>query len=172
MVGSPSSHVGLAVFNPAGHPTQWVLVLSADELFQGRVLCSTVCTSVNGWQEVWMECKHSAVSFNRAATFVGVIHIAVLTRSMDNVYSEIKSKGIVSTRNANPAYTDQYVMQALRRIGDKRFGPSNFLSREKEVYEALQARIPLLKQNRYNSPLFPVASLSLDGVRVGGPEPY
>ncbi len=166
MVGS-ISHVGLAIFNPVGFPTQWVLVLSPNELFQGRVLCSTVGTTVNGWQEIWMECEHSPASFNRAATFAGVIHIAVLTQPVEVVHSEIKSKGIVSTKSANPAYTDQYVLQALRRIGDRRFGPSNFLSREKELYGAIQARIPLLNQSPRTSCTFPIASLSLDGVRVG-----
>jgi hypothetical protein len=167
MVGSVISHVGLAIFNPAGFPTQWVLVLSANELFQGRVICSTVGTTVNGWQEIWMECDHSPASFNRAATFAGVIHIAVLTQPMEFVHAEIKSKGVVSTKIANPAYTDQYVLQTLRRIGDRRFGPSSFLSREKELYEAIKARIPLLNQSPRTNSSFPVASLSLDGVRVG-----
>jgi hypothetical protein len=158
------SHVGLAIFNPAGFPTQWVLVLSRNELFQGRVLCSTVGTTVNGWQQICMECEHSPASFNRAATFAGVIHIAALPEKMDVIHSDIKSKGIVST---NPAYTDRYALQALRRIGDKLFGPSSFLSKEKELYEAIRARVPLLIQSRCTSPSFPIASLSLDGVRVG-----
>src|SRR5258708_36381074 len=117
-----SSHVGLALFNPTGFPTQWVLVLSTNELFEGRVMCGTVGVSVNGWRGFWMECDCSPASFNRAATFVGVIHIAALTAPMDVVYSEIRSSGVIST---NPAYTDRYVLQALRRIGDRGFGPSS-----------------------------------------------
>jgi hypothetical protein len=167
MVGSTISHVGLAIFNPTGFPTQWVLVLSANELFQGRVLCSTVGTTVNGWQEIWMECDYSPASFNRAATFAGVIHIEVLTVPMEVVHSEIKSKGVVSTKNANPAYTDQYVLQALKRIGDRRFGQGSLLAREKELYEAIRARIPLLNQSPRNSSSFPIVSLSLAGVRFG-----
>jgi len=167
MVGRGISHVGLAIFNPASFPTQWVLVLSAHELFQGKVMCSTVWMSVNGWQEIWMECDNSPASFNRAATFAGVIHIAVLTQPMEFVHSEIKNNGIVSAKQANPAYTDQYVLQALRRIGDRRFGPSSLLSREKELNEGLRSRIPLLNRYPHTSSSFPVASLSQDGVRFG-----
>ena len=119
-----------------------------------------------------MECEQSPASFNPAATFVGVIHIAVLPQPMEVVHSEIKSKGIVSTKNFNPAYTDQYVLQALRRIGDKCFGQSSFLSRERELYEAIQARIPLLNQSPRTSSTFPIASLSLAGVRVGKSKRY
>jgi hypothetical protein len=162
-----ASHVGLAIFNPNSFPTQWVLVLSANESFQGRVICSTVCMSVNGWQEVWMECESSPASFNRSATFAGVIHIAMLNRPMEHVYSEIKSNGVAN----NPVYTDKYVMQALRRINDRRFAPSNFLFRDtKELYEALKARISLLNHSPRMGSSFPIASLSLDGVRFGASE--
>ena len=167
MVGVTISHVGLAIFNPGGYPTQWVLVLSQNELFQGRVLCSSVSVSVDGWQEIWMECDCSPAAFNVASQFAGVIHIAVLTQSMEFVHSEIKSQGVVSTKNANPAYTDQYVLQVLRRIGDRRFGPSSILSREKELSGAIQARVPLLNQSPRTASSFPVASLTWDGVRVG-----
>jgi hypothetical protein len=163
MVG-PICHVGLAIFNIAGFPTQWVLVLAANELFQGRVLCGTVGTTVNGWQEIWMECEYSPASFNRTATLAGVIHIAQLAHSMEHVHSEIRCKGVVST---NPAYTDRYVLQALRRIGDKYFGQSSLLSRERDLYDAIKSRVPLLHQLPCNNSSFPVASLSLDGVRVG-----
>jgi hypothetical protein len=163
MVG-PICHVGLAIFNLAGFPTQWVLVLSANEFFQGHVLCSTVGTTVNGCQEIWMECECSPASFNRTATFAGVIYVAQLAHSMELVHSEIRCKGMVST---NPAYTDRYVLQALRRIGEKYFGHSSFLSREKELYEAIKARAPLLHQLPCNNSSFPIASLSLDGVRAG-----
>lgn len=156
------SHVGLAIFNPTGFPTQWVLVLSSNELFQGRVVCSTVGVNVNGWQEIWTECDYSPASFNRAATFAGVVHIAELTKPMETVHAEIKSKGIV----LNPAYTDRYVLQALRRIGDRRYGPS-ILSREKELNEAIQARIHILNQSPRTTTSFPIVSISLDGVRFG-----
>ena len=69
--------------------------------------------------------------------------------------------------SANQAHTDLYVLQALRRIGDAYFGAPSLLSREKELYEVIKARIPLL--NRFpctNSP-FPVASLSPERVRAG-----
>ena len=141
-----------------------MLVLSANEYFQGRVLCSTVSTTVNGSREIWTECEHSPASFSRSATFAGAIYIARLTGSVELVYSEIICKGMVS---ANPAHTDRYVLHALRRIGDAYFGTSSHLSRKKEFFEVIKARIPLL--NRFpstNSP-FPVTSLLPDGVRVG-----
>jgi hypothetical protein len=159
-------HVGLAIFNPASFPTQWVLVLSENELFQGRVLCSTVGMTVNGWQEIWMSCDHSPASFNRAAVFAGVIHIDALSVPMDYIHSEIKSKGMALT-NANPAYTDRYVLQVLRCIGDRRFGFSDLLSKEKDLYEAIRLRIPLLYQTPPTRTSFPIASLSRDGVRFG-----
>jgi hypothetical protein len=167
MVRPAISHVGLAIFNPTGFPTQWVLVLSPNELFQGRVLCSTVGINVNGWQEIWMECDRSPSSFNRAATFAGVIHIAVLDQPMEFVHSQIKSSGVVSMKDANPAYTDKYVLQALKRIGDRRLGPDSLLSREKELYEEIQARIPILNRSPRTPASFPVVSIPLAGVRFG-----
>ncbi|KAF8497923.1 hypothetical protein F5888DRAFT_264101 [Russula emetica] len=158
------SHLGLAIFNPTDFPTQWVLVLSANELFQGRVLCSTIGMTVNGWKEIWTECEYSPASFNPAATFAGVIHIDMLTVPMEHVRSEIQFKGNVS--HVNPTYTDKYVLQVLRIIGDRGFGFSSF-SREKELYEAIQSRIPVLNKSSRSNSLFPVASLSLDGVRFG-----
>ena len=131
----PISHVGLAIFNLSRFPTHWVLVLSANEYFQGRVLCSTVSTTVNGWWEICSEFEHSPASFNRSATFAGVIYIARLTESVELVYSEIICKGMVS---ANPAHTDRYVLHALRRIGDAYFGTPSLLSRE-ELYKVIKA---------------------------------
>jgi hypothetical protein len=160
----PTCHIGLAIFNLARFPTQWVLVLSANEFFQGRVLCGSVGTTANGWQEIWMECEYSPASFNGAATFAGVIHIAQLNQSIELVHSGISCRGTGST---NPAYTDRYVLQALRRIGDAYFGASSLLSRERELYEAIKARILLLNQIPNTNSSFPIASLSLDGVLVG-----
>ena len=157
-------HIGLAIFNPARFPTQWVLVLSANEFFQGRALCGSVDTTVNGWQEIWMECEYSPALFNDTATFAGVIHIARLDQSIELVHSGISCKGSGST---NPAYTDRYVLQALRRIGDAYLGASSLLSRERELYEAIKARIPLLNQIPCTNSSFPIASLSPDGVLVG-----
>jgi len=147
MVGT-ISHVGLAIFNPPNFPTQWVLALCNNELFQGPVLCSTVGMGVNGWQEFWVDCDWSPVSFNRAATFVGVIHIAVLTVPMARVHSEFLSKGVLSKKDDNPAYTDRYVLQALKRIGERRFGNSSILTKEEELSRTIRAQIPVLIQNQ------------------------
>ena len=111
-----------------------------------------------------MECEHSPTSFNPTATFAGVIHIAKLEQPIELVLSGIRCRGTVST---NPACTDRYVLQALRRIGDAFFGSSSFLSRERELYEAIKARIPLLNQIPSTNSSFPIVSLSPDGVRVG-----
>lgn len=88
---SAISHVRLAIFNPAGFSTQWVPVLSANELFQCRVFCSTVGATVNGWQEIWMECDSSPASFNRAATFAGVIHVAA-SEILQGCYRSIETE--------------------------------------------------------------------------------
>jgi hypothetical protein len=153
------SHVGLAIFNPPGYPTQWVLVLSADELFQGRVLCGTIGMTVNGWQEIWTTCDDSPASFNRAARFAGVIHVARLTVPVERVHSEIRSKGLIS-KKSDPTYTDQYVLQALGSISNRNFcfGPSSICN-EKELNKAIQARVPLLYQYSRVDSSFPIVSL-------------
>jgi hypothetical protein len=92
-------------------------------------------------QHRWYECEWVGRKsgsgwnvINRAATFVGDghPHIAALTVPMEVVHSEIKSKSVVST---DPAYTDQYVLQALM---GRCFEPSS-LCKEKELREAIQA---------------------------------
>jgi hypothetical protein len=165
MVTSAISHVGLAIFNMPNFPTQWVLTLSANELFQGRVLCSTVGINVDGWQEFWMECDCSPSSFNRAAVFVGVVHVAVLTVPMDYVRSEFLRKGTLSKTDDNPAYTDRYVLRALKRIGEKRFGDTSILTKEEELSKAVREKIRLL-ENQYppSSHTYPVAFLAQSGI--------
>ncbi len=44
--------------------------------------------------------------------------MAMATVPMEVLHSGIESKGIVSTKDVNPVYIDQYVLQSLRRIGD------------------------------------------------------
>ena len=83
---------------------------------------------------------------------------------MELVYSKIRCKDMVS---ANPAHTDGYVLHALRRIGDGYFGAPNLLSKEKELYEVIKTRLPLLKRFPSTNLPFPVASLLPDGVRIG-----
>ena len=163
------SHVGIAIFNPPGFPTQWVLALCNNELFQGRVLCSTVGINVNGWYEFWVECDWSPVSFNRAAMFVGVVHIAVLNVPMETIHAEFLSRGTLSVSNDNPAYTDRYVLRALRRIGERRFGPASLLTKEQELGKAVRAKIADLVKHQCPpaSHSYPVASLSLGEVREG-----
>jgi hypothetical protein len=168
MFDSPfRSHVGLAIFNPPGFPTQWVLVLSATNTFQGRVLCSTVGMSVNGWQEIWMECESSPASFNRAATFAGVLYVEGLIHPVEAVHAAILSEGIISAMDTNPAYTDQYVMKALRRIGDRYFGTSSLLSREKDLYEAIRACVNILVRTPRTIPSFPVVTIPQGGLHFG-----
>ena len=163
------SHVGIAIFNPPGFPTQWVLALCNNELFQGRVLCSTVGINVDGWYEFWVDCDWSPISFNRAATFVGVVHIAVLNVPMETVHAEFLSRGTLSVSDDNPAYTDRYVLRALRRIGERRFGPESLLAKEHELGKAVRAKIGDLVKHQYPpaSHSYPVASLSLGEVREG-----
>jgi hypothetical protein len=70
-----------------GHPAQWVLVLSRNELFEGHVLCTTLCMGVGGWIENWTECDSSPASFNRATVLAGVIHLDVCRVPLEHVRS-------------------------------------------------------------------------------------
>jgi len=47
-----------------------------------------------------------------------LLSMAMATVPMEVLHSGIESKGIVSTKDVNPVYIDQYVLQSLRRIGD------------------------------------------------------
>jgi hypothetical protein len=165
MVSRYLSHVGLAMFNHTGFPTQWVLVISTNEMFKGRVLCGTVGMTVNGYQEIWTECDGSPAFFNRAATFAGVLHVAALGHSVEAVHAAIKSEGIVM--RANPAYTDQYVLQVIGCIGNRYFGSSSLLCREKEFYETIQACIPILNRAPRTTSSFPVVSVPQGGIHLG-----
>ena len=41
----------------------------------------------------------------------------------------------------NPAYTDRYVLRALRRIGESRFGPADYIMKGQELGEAVRAKM-------------------------------
>lgn len=166
MVCGPISHVGIALFNPPGFPTQWVLAFSNSELFQGRVWCTTLGLSVNGLQEHWVDCEWSPVSFNRTATFIGVVHVAVLARPMESVRSELSARGSLLVGGDNPAYTDRFVLGALKRIGERRFGNTSIiLTKEEELGKAVRASIHVLLGHQYppGSHSFPVAFVQMGG---------
>jgi hypothetical protein len=166
MVCAPISHVGIALFNTPGYPTQWVLALSNCDLFQGRVYCTSLGLSVNGLQEHWVDCERSPASFNRTATFLGVIHVAMLARSMESVRSEFSAKGSLLVGGEDLAHTDRFVLGALKRIGERRLGNSSILlTKEEELGKAVRATIQALFRHQYppGSNSFPVASLQMGG---------
>jgi hypothetical protein len=168
-MSSSTSHVGVAIFHHPGFPTRWVLVISADDLFQGRVFCSSLMLSVNGPKQMWLERNSSPLYFTHTGVFAGVIHIAALPVPMESVLSELHLVDLTTT-SADPAQTDQYVLQCLSHIGYKYLGPFNLCMVKETLREAIRARIPLLNYCP-STGFYHVASLSLDGVRVGKTTP-
>lgn len=157
-----TSHVGIALFSTPGFPLQWVLALCDNELFQGRVLCTAVTLNVNGLQEHWKDCNPSLISFNRTATFVGVVRIAVLTQPMEIVQSELKTKCIRLMNDTNQALSDLFVLRTLWLMG-KRFAPSSFLTKGEELERAIRAKIAVLLNHQCppGSRFFPVINVEM-----------
>ena len=69
------SHVGVAFYNFPGFPPQWVLVLSENRRFKGKVWCNSAIETVDGWRESSKKCTQSLAALDPMALLSGVVHI-------------------------------------------------------------------------------------------------
>ncbi|KAI0287763.1 hypothetical protein BC826DRAFT_1108192 [Russula brevipes] len=121
-------HIGVAFYHVPGFATQWVLVLSHDQLFQGKVWCSTAIKSVNGWRESRKICRPSLAAFDPIARLSGVVHVARSQMSMRFLVASVSEYEIVSEAEAeagqslasNPDIPERYVVQILLLLYRKR----------------------------------------------------
>jgi hypothetical protein len=68
-------HIGVAFYNFPGFPPQWVLVLSENRRFEGKVWCNSAIETVEGWCRSSKKCNPSLASFDPTAMLSGVVHI-------------------------------------------------------------------------------------------------
>jgi hypothetical protein len=69
------SHVGVAFYNFPGFPPQWVLVLSENRRFEGKVWCNSAIETVDGWRESSKKCTRSLAALDPTTVLSGVVHV-------------------------------------------------------------------------------------------------
>lgn len=70
------SHVGVAFYTFPGFPPQWVLVLSENRRYKGKVWCNSVIETVDGWRKSSKKCTQSLAALDPMALLSGVVHVA------------------------------------------------------------------------------------------------
>jgi hypothetical protein len=124
-------HIGIAFYTYPISVMQWVLVLSDNPLFEGKVWCSTVIETVNGWEAHWAPCDWSPATFSRTALFSGVVHVAQASAPMNSIKAVIASDNRSSEFDRFEVHgsgdipwgTKKYIILALWRLSlrDERF---------------------------------------------------
>lgn len=123
---SSPCHIGIAFYT---YPTsvtqcQWVLVLSENPLFEGKVWCNTVIETVNGWGAHWAPCDWSPAAFNPTALFSGVVYVAQASAPMNSIKAVIASENRCSELDRFKVHgsgdiswgTEKYIILALWRL--------------------------------------------------------
>ena len=121
---APPCHIGIAFYTYPTAVTQWVLVLSENPLFEGKVWCNTVIETVNGWGTQWAPCDWSPAAFSPTALFSGVVHIAQARAPMNSIKAVIASDNRSSELDRFKVHgsgdipwgTEKYIILALWRL--------------------------------------------------------
>ena len=124
-----SCYIGVAFYNFASFPTQWVLILSENPHFIGPGWGSSSAETVNGVGVSWVRFERSPAGFNPSGLFLGVTYVAQVPMSINNLKALISSSNRASVEDRShvqgtddiPWGTDKYVVLALLRLHEGRY---------------------------------------------------
>jgi hypothetical protein len=97
----PVSHVGVAFYTVPRFPTQWAVVLSQSQQFEGEVWCSTIIETTNGCTAFWKHLDWSPSRLDPMAFFSGVIWVANSTYSVSKLQNCIPLGRIIAEMNGS-----------------------------------------------------------------------
>ncbi|KAI0300684.1 hypothetical protein B0F90DRAFT_1817442 [Multifurca ochricompacta] len=173
---SSTCHIGVAFYSHPAFPTQWVLVLSDNPLFEGHVWCSTAVETVNGWGASWTPCDSSPSAFNQIALFSGIVHVTRVSMTMNKMQTSISKSNLASEVDRFevqgdediPYDTERYVVLALLRLCEGRSISLPKLE-PKSLGNYIRGRFPDVEeaQRPAVSNMYPVVSLESGKVSYG-----
>ncbi|KAI9435168.1 hypothetical protein H4582DRAFT_2100600 [Lactarius indigo] len=123
-MSQPTCYIGVAFYNHASFPTQWALILSEHPHFEGPGWGSTAAETVNGVGVSSLAFQSSPSSFNPVGLFLGIVYVAQVRMSIQNLRTLISSSNRASAEDRTqvqgaddiPWATDKYVVLALLRL--------------------------------------------------------
>jgi len=175
---TPPCHVGIAFYTHPTSVTQWVLVLSENPLFEGKVWCSTAIETVNGWGAYWAPCDWSPATFKPTTLFSGVVYVTQASAPMNNIKAVIASDNRSSELDRfqvhdsgdTPWGTDKYIILALWRLSlrEERFIRLHFFDMA-DLANQVEFCLPVLRGARQTitGNVYPVVSLNSGNVSFG-----
>jgi hypothetical protein len=125
----PVSHVGVAFHTVPGFPTQWSIVFSQSQQFEGEVWCATIIETTNGRTSVWTHLDWSPSRLDLMALFSGVVWITESTHSVNVLQNSVHLRGIISEIDSSNPYvwndigrdSEKFVSLVLWSIFQKRY---------------------------------------------------
>jgi hypothetical protein len=132
-------YVGVAFYNVSPFPTQWALILSEHPQFLGPGWGSSPADTVG---ISWVQFERSPAGFNPRGLFLGVIYVAPVSMSINNLKTVISNSNQASVGDRSrvwgtddiPWGSDKYVVLALLRLYEERYLRLPRLARDSLVH--------------------------------------
>ena len=169
-------YVGIAFYNHASFPTQWALILSENPSFMGPGWGSTAAETVNGAGTSSVSFERSPASFNPIGLFLGIVYVAHVPMSINNLKALISSSNQASAADRTlvqgtddiPWGTDKYVVLALLRLYEGQYLRLPRLRRD-SLAHFIAGRIRDLLRLRCTpgGDVYPIVSLESGAVSFG-----
>ncbi|KAI9434560.1 hypothetical protein BJY52DRAFT_1198088 [Lactarius psammicola] len=171
-----SCYVGVAFYNHASFPTQWALILSENPHFEGPGWGSTAAETVNGAGISSLSYERSPSSFNPIGLFLGIVYVAQVPMSIQNMKALISGSNRASVEDRTVVQgtdditwgTEKYVVLALLRLSQRRYLKLPRLARD-SLAHFIQGRIRDLLRARCTpgADVYPIVSLDSGNVSFG-----
>ncbi|KAI9454458.1 hypothetical protein BJY52DRAFT_1188884 [Lactarius psammicola] len=171
-----SCYVGVAFYNHASFPTQWALILSENPHFEGPGWGSTAAETVNGVGISSLSFERSPSSFNPIGLFFGIVYVAQVPMSIQNMKTLISGSNRASAEDRTMVQgtdditwgTDKYVVLALLRLYERRYLRLPRFGRA-SLAHLIQGRIRDLLRARCNpgGDVYPIVSLDSGNISFG-----
>lgn len=169
MAPSPTScSVGVAFHQVPEYPTQWCLVLSQSQRFEGKVWCGSINETTKGRGTEWRHLDWSPSRLLPMGFFLGVIAIAQSSQSVTVVQDSVPMQSILSEvigSSQSPTWEDigcdseKFVGLALKHLCER--GLINLPGTDRATLPNLiRGRIPTLQDaQRPQRGSYPVVAL-------------
>jgi hypothetical protein len=170
-------YVGVAFYGVASLDTQWALILSEDPHLSGPGWGSSPADTVNGGVGIsWVWFKKSPAGFKPSGLFMGVIRVAMVHRSINNLktvisdYNQASAGDRTYVRGTDDILwgSDKYVVLALLRLYGMSILRLPTLGRD-SLAQFIRGRICDLLRTRctQGSVVYPVVSLESGNLSFG-----
>jgi hypothetical protein len=177
IMSQSSCYIGVAFYSSAPLYTRWALVLSENTHFMGRGWGSTASDTVDGGVIIsWVPFERSPAGFDTRAQFLGIVRVALVRMSINNLKPLISSsnRASVQDRTHVPGTddilwgTEKYVVLAILRLYEGGYLRPPRLRRD-DLARFIGGRICDLLRRRCvpGGTVYPVVSLDSGNISFG-----